>query len=127
MSARSELLKLLDSIFGADHTYSNEVPGAGFPSPYAGIADTISEVPELRGDIGTLATRRIIQVDVWQHGDDENDDLIDSVVALCDGAKATAGLRFRWTDTQRLYEPDTDTVHHAINFSLARLTSRAAD
>lgn len=91
--------------------------------PYASFLDPISDSPVLSGDARTLARRRVIQVDLWQDEDDEDDDLLDSVVNSIDGSRASGGLTFRVQDVSLVPGPEEDQgiVHHAITVGLPRL------
>lgn len=95
---------------------------AGFP--YGSFLDPISDAPVLSGDAETLASRRLIQVDLYQDEATEDDGLVDAVVGAIDGKKsATTGWRFRVIEITQVPadEDEEDVVHHALTISTVRL------
>lgn len=90
--------------------------------PYVTIIDAISTAPALEGDSAILALQRLAQVDLWQRGGAEDDQAVRSVFDSLNGAKVTltSGGRFRIRvqDTQRIFEPDTNIVHHAFTLGI---------
>lgn len=92
--------------------------------PYGSFLDPISDTPVLSGDAETLASRRLIQVDVYQDEATEDDALVDKVIQAVDGKKsATTGWRFRVMDVTQVpaEEDDEDVVHTALTISTVRL------
>jgi hypothetical protein len=83
--------------------------------PYVTFIDGLSDVADLVGDSRVLRRRRLLQLDLWQDGLFAEDlTLIDALVAAVDGFKPGAYTHFSVTDVQRLYEPVTQIVHHAV-------------
>lgn len=90
--------------------------------PYVTVVDAISTAPALEGDANVMALQRLSQVDLWQQGSREDDNVTRTVYDLLNGAKITldsgAGIRVRVQDTQRIYEPETNIVHHAFTLGI---------
>lgn len=123
MTAVADLKALLEALDALSDVYrQGEVPdGATFP--YVSILSPISSPSALAGDGRTLARREMAQVDLWQDRLVPDDDLLPAVVASIDGAKATAGFRFRVLDAILVPGPEEDEgiIHHAITTTLARV------
>lgn len=87
--------------------------------PYAVILDPISNAPALHGDARTLARRRLVQVDLWQAEANEDDSVVDDVIAALDGKRITAGRILVQDSVLVPDETDADVVHHALTLSVA--------
>lgn len=122
MSIRSEATAVLDPIFEGRVT-ADEVPKGGLGFPYCRFIDNITENDIMRGDARSMASRRTVQVDVYQTLEDETDDIVDRVRDNLDGHAAQAGLRFVWTNTVRLPDNEANLVQHSLDFGIVRLRS----
>ena len=93
--------------------------------PNVTMVPNVSVNPALRGDQRTLARSHQGQVDLWQATADEDDALLEDVLAVLDGISMTrsAGLlRLQIAGWQRLVDPDYEVIHHAITYTVAALT-----
>lgn len=119
MSVRSEVIALLDPVFGG-RVYGDAIPAGGMEFPYAGVPDHLSENPALRGNRKVLAWRRTGQVDVWEAIDDEDPGLLDAVIEAIDGRPVSGAFHLSVLSSMRMVEVDPGVVHHAVTYSVAR-------
>lgn len=86
----------------------------GLGLPYVTFIDGITDVLSLEGDGRGIMRRRTLQIDAWQNSSAEDLTLVDLLVGAVDGFKPGAYTQFRVTDVQRIFEPATKIVHHAV-------------
>jgi hypothetical protein len=125
MTAVADIIAAAGSLV-SDRAYRDRLPDEiETPTfPYLTISDDVAVTTLMTGDGRTLATRALIQVDVWQTVADEDDTLAGTVLAALNGLALSEGrLRLMFSSSVRLIEPfeDPAVAHTAITFTAAAL------
>jgi hypothetical protein len=85
--------------------------------PFVTFFDEITNVPSLLGDSTVKARRRGVQVTLWQSRNQEDVELVDTLVSLLENAPLDANkkvFRCRVSSIERLVNTTDNIVQHAI-------------
>lgn len=119
---RAELVALLKTFNGGIDVYA-DTPPEGVPYPFVVVSVDVNITPIMGGDAETIATRRLVQVSLWQELDNEDEVLGQNLYDLMDGYQVTGGggMRLRVTNVIRYGDPDYPLIHRVFDVSVASL------
>lgn len=121
MTVLADLIILLDPIVGS-RVYRDRAPEPQPTFPYITIRDDVSRAGLMLGDGRTMLWRHLAQVDLWQVLTDEDDGLVESVVAALDGVLLDGPRGRAYVDQiVRLVEPAEEPAiaHTAVTIRVA--------
>lgn len=121
MTARSEIIALLDTISAlGQRNFGDKAPeGAAFPYTVTKVL-LPGRSPALTGEGRVFYWRDLVQIDLWDRSATEDLTLLDEICDVLDGTKIVSGLRLHVRGANRLDDPDFTLAHTAITLAYAK-------